>query len=76
MLLILKAWVKAIQIETENILVTEEKNIDLGVVLCLNWGSWLEVSVFQPLGHDHGTFTQGSTKTTVKHRYLYCDLYQ
>lgn len=36
MLLILKAWVKAIQIETENILVTEEKNRDLGVVLCLN----------------------------------------
>ena len=38
MLLISKACIKAIQIETENILVTEEKNIDLGVVLCLSLG--------------------------------------
>lgn len=50
------------------------KNIDLGVVLRFSWGSWLEVSVSQPLGHDPCTFTQGLPKTTVKHRYLYCDL--
>lgn len=74
MLLISKACIKAIQIETENILVTEEKIIDLGVVLCHSWGSWLEVSVSQPLGHDPCTFTQVSPKTTGKHRYLYCDL--
>lgn len=50
------------------------KNIDLGVMLCLSLGSWVEVSVSQPLGHDPCTFTQGSPKTTVKHRHLYCDL--